>query len=88
LLPLCPLSMSQSQSLPKLSYLCTISPHLSSISIKGVFLIDVKASIWVDGWHLNLYFLCWNDTTCRVLEIPHIGSLTLILISGTPPPMS
>ena len=53
LLPLCPLSMSKtpilislSQSLPKLSYLCTISPPLSSISIKGVLLIDAKECIW------------------------------------------
>ena len=29
-----------------LSYLCTISPLLSSISIKGVLLIDAKVCIW------------------------------------------
>ena len=50
LLPLCPCpcptSTSLSQSLPKLSYLCTISPPLSSISIKGVLLIDAKVCIW------------------------------------------
>ena len=36
------------QSLPhsiKLTYLCTISPPLSSISIKGVLLIDAKVCI-------------------------------------------
>ena len=50
LLPLCPCpcrtSTSFLQCLPKLSYLCTTSPHLSSISIKGVFLIDAKVFIW------------------------------------------
>ena len=45
------------------------SPPLSSISIKGVLLIDTKDCIGVDGWHLNLAFfmdttICWNDTTC------------------------
>ena len=44
----------------------------------------------VDGWGLNLAFFMdtfkyWNDTTCIALEIPHIGSLTLIPIGGTPP---
>ena len=37
------------QSLPhsiKLSYLCIISPPLSSISIKGKLLIDAKVCIW------------------------------------------
>ena len=64
---LCPTSTSLSQSLPKLSYLsynlsprlsylCTISPPLSSISIKGELLIDAKGCIGVDGWHLNLAF--------------------------------
>ena len=42
----CPTSTSLSQSFPKLSYLYTISPPLSSISIKGVRLIDAKACIW------------------------------------------
>ena len=49
LLPFCPCpcstSTSLSQSLLKLSYLCTISPPLSSISIKGVLLIDAKVCI-------------------------------------------
>ena len=87
LLPLCPLSMSKtpivislSQSLPKLLYLCTISPPLSSISIKDVLLIDAKARIGEDGWDLNLVFfmditwlLEWHylysslDTMCRIL---------------------
>jgi hypothetical protein len=56
LLPLCPFSMSKPQSFPKLSHLCTISPPLSSISIKCVLFIDAKASIGVDSWHLNLHF--------------------------------
>ena len=30
----------------------------------------------------------WNDITCIALKIPHIGSLTLIPIGGTPPPKS
>ena len=41
----CPTSTSLSQSFPKLLYLCTISPPLSSISIKGVLLIDAKVCI-------------------------------------------
>ena len=58
---LCPTFTSLSQSLPKfshlisppctisiskLSYLCTISPPLSSISIKSVLLIDANVCIW------------------------------------------
>ena len=97
LLPLCscpcPTSTSLSQSLPKLSYLCTISPPLSSISIKGVLLIDAKVCIW--GRWLRLescifygHHLIVGMTPLVALEIPHIGSLTLIPIYGTPPPMS
>ena len=97
LLPLCPCpcptSTSLSQSLPKLSYLCTISPPLSSISIKGVLLIDAKVCIW--GRCLKLescifygHHLIIGMTPLVALEIPHIGSLTLIPICGTPPPMS
>ena len=46
------------------------SPPLSSISIKGVLLIDTKDCIGVDGWYLNLAFFMdtskyWNDTTCN-----------------------
>jgi len=96
-LPLCPCpcstSTSLSQSLPKLSYLCTISPPLSSISIKSVLLIDAKVCIWgrwlklescvFDGYHLIV-----GITPLVALEIPHIGFLTLIPICGTPPPMS
>ena len=58
-------------SISKLSYLCTISPPLSSISIKGVlFSLMQMYAFGVDGWGLNLAFLwtsldCWNDTTCR-----------------------
>ena len=33
-------------SISKLSYLCTISPPLSSISIKGVHIIDANVCIW------------------------------------------
>ena len=51
LLPLCPCPCPTSTSLfqcfPKLSYLCTISSPLSSISIKGVLLIDAKVYVWV-----------------------------------------
>ena len=50
LLPLypcpCPTSTSFLQCLPKLSYLCIISPPLSSISIKGKLIIDAKVCIW------------------------------------------
>ena len=97
LLPLCPCpcpsSTSFLQCLPKLLYLCTISPPLSSISIKGVCLIDAKVYIWgrwlrlasciFYGHHLNV-----GMTPLVALEIPHIGSLTLIQIGGTPPPKS
>ena len=97
LLPLCSCpcitSTSLSQSLPKLSYLCTISPPLSSISIKGVLLIDAKVCIWgrwlrlesciFDGHHVIV-----GITPLVALEILHIGSLTLIPICGKPPPMS
>ena len=79
LLPLCPCpcptstSTSLSQSFPKLSYLCTISPSLSPISIKGVLLFYAKACIWgrwlilesciFDGHHLYSSL----DTMCRIL---------------------
>ena len=57
LLPLypcpCPTSTSFLQCLPKLSYLCTISPPLSSISIKGVLLINAKICIWGRWWRLE-----------------------------------
>jgi hypothetical protein len=53
---------------------------------------DAKVCIGVDGWGLNSAFLmnipkCWNDTTCVALEIPHVGSLTLIPIGGGAPPL-
>ena len=56
------------------------SPPLSSISIKGVLLIDTKNCIGLDGWYLNLAFFMdtskyWNDTTsspwdtsCRIFD--------------------
>jgi hypothetical protein len=55
-----------------------------------VLLIDAKACIRVVGWGLNLAFFmgiskCWNYTTCIALQIPHIGSLTLIPIGGALP---
>jgi hypothetical protein len=61
----------------KASYLCTLSPLLSSISIKGVLRIDAKASI--GGRWLRLesyifyghYHICWNDTPCFALGTPH-----------------
>ena len=97
LLPLCPCpcttSTSLSQSLPKLLYLCTISSPLSSISIKGELLIDAKVCIW--GRWLRLescifygHHLIVGMTPLVALEIPHIGSSSLIPICGTPPPMS
>ena len=92
-------------SISKLSYHCTISPPLSSISIKGVLLIDAKVCIWgrwlklesciIDGHHLIVGMIPLVDTTCMLyhlylvglLKMPHIGSLILISICGTPPPM-
>ena len=66
------------------------SPPLSSISIKGVHLIDTKDCIGADGWYLNLTFLWtilimleWHQLIA--LEIPHVGSLTLIPTGRAPP---
>ena len=71
----CPTSTSLSQSLPKLSYLCTISPPLSLIFIKGVLLIDAKVCIWgrwlrlesciFYGHHLIVGMTPLVDTTCK-----------------------
>ena len=77
----------------RLSYLCTISPPLSSISIKGVLLIDAKVCIWGRWLMLESCIFYGHHFIVRmtllvVLEIPLIGSLTLIPICGTPPPMS
>ena len=83
LLPLCPCpyptSTFLSQSLPKLSYLCTISPPLSSISIKGVLLIDAKVCIWVRwlrlescifyGHHLIVGMTPLVETTCNLYHL-------------------
>ena len=89
-------------SILKLSYLCTFSPPLSSISIKGVLLIDAKVCIWgrwlrlesciFDGHHLIVGMTPLVDTTCNLycvglLEIPHLGFLILISIGGTSPPI-
>ena len=77
----------------KLLYLCTISPPLSSISIKGVLLIDANVCIW--GRWLRLescifygHHLTVGMTPLVALEIPHIGSLILIPICVKSPPMS
>ena len=54
-----------------ISYLCTISPPLSSISIKGMLLIDAKVCTLGQMVETrSLHFLWtlleyWNDTTCR-----------------------
>ena len=82
LLPLCPCpcptSTSFIQCLPKLSYLCTISPPLSSIFIKGVLLIDAKVCIWdrwlrhesciSDGHYLIVGMTPLEDTTCNLYQ--------------------
>ena len=90
----CPTSTSLFQSLPKLSYLisslctisilkllylCTISPPLSSISIKGVLLIDAKECIWgrwlrlesciFYGHHLIVGITPLVDTTCKLYHL-------------------
>ena len=72
----CPTSTSLSQSFPKLSYLCTISPSLSSISIKGVLLIDAKVCIWgrwlrciFYGHHLIVGMTPLVDTTCNLYHL-------------------
>ena len=70
---LCPTSTSLSQSLPKLLYLCIISPPLSSISIKDVLLIDAKACIWGRSLRLESCIFYGHhldsslDTMCRIL---------------------
>ena len=61
-----------------------ISPPLSSISIKGVHLLIQMVALGIDGWGLNLAFF-WTFPNVGVtplvsLEIPHVGSLTLIPI--------
>ena len=75
----CPTSTSLFQSLPKLSYLCTISPPLSSISIKGELLIDAKVCIWgrwlrlesciFYGHHLIVGMTPLVDTTCNLYHL-------------------
>ena len=66
-------------SISKLSYLCTISPPLSSISIKGVLLIDAKVCIWgrwlrlesciFYGHHLIIGMTPLVDTTCNLYHL-------------------
>ena len=63
----------------RLSYLCTISPPLSSISIKGVLLIDAKVCIrgrWLRlescifyGHHLIVGMTPLEDTTCNLYHL-------------------
>ena len=90
----CPTSTSLFQSLPKLSYLisphctilisklsylCIISPPLSSISIKGVLLIDAKVYIWgrrlmlescvFDGHHLIVGMTPLEYTTFNLYHL-------------------
>ena len=101
---LCPTSTSLFQSLSKLSYiispsctisiwklsyLCTISPPLSLISIKGVLLFDAKVCIW-DRWlrlescifyghHLIIGMTPLVDTTCNLYHL-----YLIILCMGHP----
>ena len=66
-------------SISKLSYLCTISLPLSSISIKGVLLIDAKICIWgrwlrlkscvFDGHHLIVGMTPLEDTTFNLYHL-------------------
>ena len=66
-------------SILKLSYLCTISPPLSSISIKGVLLIDAKVCIWgrwlrlesciFYGHHLIVGMTPLEDTTFNLYHL-------------------
>ena len=89
LLPLyaCPSSTSPHDAF---SYLCSnFFPFVINFH-KRCASFDTKDCIGVDGWHLNLAF--FMDTTKYVgmtplvaLEIPHVGSLTLIPIGGAPP---
>ena len=61
------------------SYLCTIYPPLSSISIKGVLLIDAKIHIWgrwlrlesciFYGHHLIGEMTPLEDTTCNLYHL-------------------
>ena len=66
-------------SISKLSYLCTISPPLSSISIKGELLIEAKVCIWgrwlrlescvFDGHHLIVGMTPFEDTTFNLYHL-------------------
>jgi len=66
-------------SISKLSYLCTISPPLSSISIKGELLIDAKVYVW-GRWlrlescifyehHLIVGMTPFVNTTCSLYHL-------------------
>ena len=90
--PLSIVHVQNNFSLMPLAYfisLYDLSPFVISFH-KRCASLDIKGCIWVDGWHLNLAFFMdtskyWNDTTCIALEIPRIGSSTLIPIDGTLP---
>ena len=64
---------------PYLSYVCTTSPPLSSIFIKGMLLIDANVCIW-DRWlnlgscifyghHLIGGMTTLEDTTCNLYHL-------------------
>jgi hypothetical protein len=68
---------------------------LSSISIKGMPISFDTKGCTMGRWLIlescifnGHHHICWNDTTCKALEIPHVGSLTLIPIYRVSPPMS
>ena len=66
-------------SISKLSYLCIISPPLSSISIKGGLLIDAKVCIWgrwlrlesciFYGRHLIVGMTSFVNITCNLYHL-------------------
>ena len=66
-------------SISKLSYLCTISPLLPLISIKGELLIDAKVYVWgrwlrlesfiFDGHHLIIGMTPLIDTSCNLFHL-------------------
>ena len=81
LLPLCPLSIVHVQILLLCLFFVSISPPLSSISIKGMPLLIQRVALR-DRW-LTLessFFMyttiCWDDTTIA-LEITRVGSFDL-----------
>ena len=88
-LPLCPCPCPCPNP-TSLNIFVLISPPLSSISIGMPLLIQrvVLRGRWLtreSSIFDRHYHICWNDTTCIALKIPHEGSLTLIPIDGTIP---